>query len=30
VWLSDHGNIGRDKVVTLKLEAMASDKIQIS
>jgi len=30
VWLSDHGNISRDKVVTLKLEAMASDKKQIS
>jgi hypothetical protein len=30
VWLNDHGNISRDKVVTLKLEARASDKVQIS
>lgn len=30
VFLTDHGQISRDKVVTLKLEAMASDKQQIA
>lgn len=30
VFLTDHGAISRDKVVTLKLEGMASDKKQIA
>jgi len=30
VFLTDHGQISRDKVVTLKLEGMASDKVAIS
>lgn len=30
VFLTDHGNISRDKVVTLKMEGMASDKVQIA
>jgi hypothetical protein len=30
VFLTDHGNISRDKIVTLKLEGMASDKVQIA
>jgi hypothetical protein len=30
VFLTDHGDISREKVVTLKLDGMASDKVQIS
>jgi hypothetical protein len=30
VFLTDHGAISRDKTVTLKLEGMASDKVQIA
>jgi hypothetical protein len=30
VFLTDHGNISREKVITLKLEGMASDKIIIA
>ena len=30
VFLDDHGDISREKVVTLKLEGMASDKISIA
>lgn len=30
VFLTDHGNISREKVVTLKLEGMASDKVQLA
>jgi hypothetical protein len=30
VFLTDHGDISRDKVVTLTLEGMASTKVQIS
>jgi len=30
VFLTDHGAISRDKVVSLKLEGMASDKVQIA
>jgi hypothetical protein len=30
VFLTDHGDISREKVVSLKLEAMASDKVQIA
>ena len=30
VFLTDHGSISREKTVTLKLEGMASDKIQIA
>jgi hypothetical protein len=30
VWMPDHGNISRDRVVTLKLEARASDKVAIT
>lgn len=29
-FLTDHGDISREKVVTLKLEGMASDKVQIA
>jgi len=30
VFLTDHGDISREKVVTLKLEGMASDKVKIA
>ena len=30
IFLTDHGDISREKVVTLKLEGMASDKIQLA
>lgn len=30
IFLTDHGDISREKTVTLKLEGMASDKIQIA
>lgn len=30
IFLDDHGTISRDKPVTLKLEGMASDKVQIA
>jgi hypothetical protein len=30
VFLTDHGSISRDKVVTLKLEGMASDKVPLA
>jgi hypothetical protein len=30
VFLTDHGSVSRDKTVTLKLEGMASDKVQIA
>lgn len=30
VFLTDHGNVSRDKVVSLALEGMASDKVQIA
>jgi hypothetical protein len=30
IFLTDHGNISRDKAVTLKLEGYASNKIQIA
>ena len=30
VFLTDHGDISREKVVTIKLEGMASDKIKIA
>lgn len=30
IFLTDHGSISREKIVTLKLEAMASDKVQLA
>jgi hypothetical protein len=30
VFLTDHGDVSREKVVTLKLEGMASDKVQLT
>lgn len=30
VFLTDHGDISREKIISLKLEGMASDKIQIA
>lgn len=30
VYLTDHGDISREKVITIKLEGMASDKVKIS
>ena len=30
IFLTDHGDISRDKVVTLTLEGMASDKVKIA
>lgn len=30
VFLTDHGDISREKVITLRLEGMASDKVQIA
>ena len=30
IFLTDHGDISRDKPVTLVLEGMASDKVQIA